>query len=35
MTTLETLVFTSDMDDRIIEVFSQVKALKQEEKVLV
>lgn len=35
MTTLESLVFTSDLDPRINAVFNEVKALKQEFEILV
>lgn len=35
MTTLETLVFTSELDQRINDVFIQVKALKEEFEILV
>lgn len=35
MTTLETLVFTPDLDQRINNVFAEVKALKHEYEVLV
>lgn len=35
MTTLETLVFTSDLDIRIQNVFNQIKTLKQENELLV
>jgi nuclear cap-binding protein subunit 1 len=35
MTTLETLVFTSELDDRINQVFKEVKELKQEQEILV
>jgi nuclear cap-binding protein subunit 1 len=35
MTTLETLVFTPELDPRINDVFIQVKALKEEFEILV
>jgi len=35
MVTLETLVFTSELDPRINDVFVQVKALKEEDEMLV
>jgi hypothetical protein len=35
MTTLESLVFTPELDKRITDVFVQVKALKQEFETLV
>lgn len=35
MTTLETLVFTPDLDSRINEVFAEVKALKESYETLV
>lgn len=35
MTTLETLVFTSDLDPRINDVFAQVKTLKEEDELLI